>query len=172
MAKKQTSQTPDGGKPDNYATKVAPYLDDIRRYVAHGVTEGQLCKFYRVGKTAWAEYKKKYPELTETILHAREVCKTELVNRSYQIAMGYEYEETTTVEYYDVDKETGEKKVTGGKTTTVKRYAKPNAGMAIFLLINRYPEEYYRDPQTWALRVKALEQRANAGGGGDDVEGV
>lgn len=172
MANKKTAdKKTDNIKDDAYSAKIAPYLDDIRRYVAHGVTEGQLCVFYRVGKTAWAGYKKTHPELSETLLRAREVCKTELVNRAFQIAMGYEYEETTTVEYFDIDPETGEKKVTGGKTTTVKRHAKPNAGMAIFLLINRYPEDYYRDPQTYDLRKLALEQRANMGGG-EDVEGV
>jgi hypothetical protein len=139
-------------KKNAYAEKVAPFLADIKRYVAHGVTEKQLCEYYGVGRTAWAEYKKRYPELTETLLRAREELHTELVNRAYQVAIGYEYKETTQVEYTD---ENGD--VKSGKTTTVTRYAKADPGMLQFLLINRFPSEYSRDPQVLKVREETLE---------------
>lgn len=153
-------------KKDAYAEKVAPFLADIRRYVAHGVTEKQLCAYYGVGRTAWADYKKRYPELTETLLRAREILHTELVNRAYMVAMGYEYTETTEVKYTD-EKGT----VKSSKTTTVTRYAKADPGMLQFLLINRFPSEYYRDPQVYELRRENLELKKRLAESGDDEGG-
>lgn len=147
-----SEKTSKRGAKSQYANKVKPYLADIARYTRCGVTEGQLCEYYGVGATQWAEYKKKYPELTETLLNARQELKTNLENRAFKVAMGYDYEETTTVVFKDPDG-----KITGSKTTTYKRHAKADAGMLQFLLINRNPDEYARDPQTVALRKKALE---------------
>ena len=140
------------GTESQYDKKVKPYLTDIARYSRCGVTEGQLCEYYGVGKTAWAEYKKNNAELTEILCKAHRELKTDLINQSYKVAMGYEYTETTTVEYKDKDGT-----VTGSKTTTHTKYAKSDGGMLQFLLINRYPAEYARDPQVIELRKRALE---------------
>ncbi|MCM1218012.1 MAG: hypothetical protein NC548_26295 [Lachnospiraceae bacterium] len=150
-----------------YANKVKPYLTDIARYVRCGVTEGVICEFYKVGKTQWAEYKKKYPELTETLYNAKKALQVDLVNKSYEVAMGYDYTETTTVEYKDKDGN-----VTGSKTTTYKRHAKADGNMIQFLLINRFPDEYARDPQAIELRKKALELAERGVIPADQTEGV
>lgn len=140
------------GSPSQYANKVKPYLSEIERYVRCGVTEGQICQYYNVGKTQWAQYKKDNPELNETLFKAKTALGVDLVNKSYQVAMGYEYEETTTQEYKD---KSGN--VTGTKKTTYKRHAKADAGMLQFLLINRFSDQFARDPQMIELRKKALE---------------
>lgn len=149
-----------------YANKVLPYLTDIERYVRCGVTEGQICEFYGVGKTQWAQYKKEHPELVGALCKAKNDLKVNLINKSYEVAVGYEYIETTTVEYFDKDGV-----VTGSKTTTHKRYAKADAGMLQFLLINRFPAEFARDPQMIELRNKALQMQAD-GKIPFDAEGV
>lgn len=154
------------GTPSQYDKKVKPFLADIARYARCGVTEGQLCEYYGVGKTVWAEYKKNNPELSEMLCNAKRELKTDLINQSYKVAMGYEYIETTTVEYKDVNGN-----VTGSKTTTHKKYAKADGGMLQFLLINRYPAEYARDPQVIELRKKALELAAQ-GKMPPDAEGL
>lgn len=154
---KKTPETPEAeneeakrGAKSQYANKVKPYLADIERYVHFGVTEGDLCRYYGVGKTQWAEYKKKYPEFSETLLHAREAQKEDLLDNAYRVAMGYYYEETHTVTVV-VDG------VPQRKTYTDRKYAKPDTGMIQFLLINRFSSEFARDPQMVALRKKALE---------------
>lgn len=99
--KKNTTKTPEKkkrGAPSQYANKVKPYLADIERYVRCGVTEGDICEYYGVGKTQWAQYKRDNPELTETLLHAKEQCKEDLLDNAYRVAMGYEYTEETTEE--------------------------------------------------------------------------
>ena len=143
------------GSPSLYNSKVKPFLEDIARYIRCGVTEGQLCEFYGVGKTQWAQYKKDNPELTETLLNAREELKTALSNRAFECAMGYEYYEEDTVITKD---KSGA--ITGTKTYQHKRYAKADVGMLQFLLINRFPDEFARDPQAVALRQKMLELAA------------
>lgn len=140
------------GSPSLYIEKIYPYLSDIGRYIRCGVTEGQLASYYNVGKTSWAKYKKDYPEMNETINKAKTEFKTEIICRAYEVAMGYEYTETTTVEEKD-----NEGKVIGKKTTTYKKHAKADAGMLQFLLINRISDEFARDPQVLKLRQKALE---------------
>lgn len=138
------------GAPSQYANKVKPYLADIERYVRYGVTEGDICAYYGVGKTQWAQYKKDNSELTETLLRAREAQKDDLLNNAYRVAIGYYYEEThTTTVIIDGKPHT--------KTYTDRKYAKPDAGMIQFLLINRFSGEFARDPQAVELRKKALE---------------
>lgn len=154
-------------KKDMYDIKVKPYLDEIKRYMCHGVTEGQICDFYGIGRTAWAEYKKKHSELTETLYHARETCKTELINRAYEVAVGYNYDEVTTVEYVDKNG-----CYDGGKTTTVKRYAKADGGMLQFLLINRFSDEFARDPQVLEIRKELLEIKKKLADNGGGMEGI
>lgn len=140
------------GCASEYANKVLPYLEDIARYARCGVTEGQLCEYYGVGKTSWAKYKKENPELAETLYKAKQEFKTELVNNAYKVAMGYSYIEETTEEIKDKNGA-----VVGQKTKRYERYAKPDAGMIQFLLINRFTDDFARDPQIVALRKKALE---------------
>ena len=138
------------GTPSQYSNKVKPYLADIERYARCMVTEGDICKFYGVGKTQWAQYKKDYPELTETLLRAREAGKADLLDNAYRVAVGYYYEEThTTTVIIDGKPHT--------KTYVDRKYAKPDAGMIQFLLINRFSGEFARDPQAIELRKKALE---------------
>ena len=144
------AETGKRGAKSQYANKVLPYLADIERYARCMVTEGDICKFYGVGKTQWAQYKKDYPELTETLLRAREAGKADLLDNAYRVAVGYYYEEThTTTVIIDGKPHT--------KTYVDRKYAKPDAGMIQFLLINRFSGEFARDPQAIELRKKALE---------------
>lgn len=162
-----TTEKKKRGAPSQYGNKVKPYLADIERYVRCGVSEGDLCEYYGVGKTQWAQYKRDNSELTETLLRAKEHCKEDLLDNAYRVAMGYEYYEETTDEVKDLDG-----KVIAYKTKRYKRYAKPDAGMLQFLLINRYSAEFARDPQMVALRKKALELAEQGKMPPDGWEGV
>jgi len=149
-----------------YDVKVRPYLEDIRRYARCGVTEAQLCEFYGIGKTTWAKYKNESPEMTETLCKAKNELKTDLINHAYKVATGFSYEETKTVVSKD---KSG--KVTSTKETKQNRYCRPDAGMLMFLLINRFPSEFARDPQAIELRKRALEL-AERNGITPDLEGI
>lgn len=149
MAKKES-------KPTKYDELIKPHLDDIKRYVSHGVTEEEVRNFYGIGKTMWYEYKKRYSELNELLCNAKQICRVNLLNRAFEVANGYEYTETTTEEVKDSDGN-----ITGTKTKVVKRYARADAGMIQFLLINRYPEDFARDPQILSIRKESLKNKNN-----------
>lgn len=155
------------GAPSRYPEKIQPYLSDIEKYVSCGVNEQQLCQYYGVGRTQWSQYKKQYPELSETLSRAKQKCKTELINRSFEVAMGYAYTEKTEI---DIKNDDGT--VLGHKVTTYTKYAKADAGMLQFLLINRFPDEFARDPQAIELRKKALELAEQGKLNGEDVEKI
>ena len=163
--KKTSTSQKKRGVPCEYDNKILPYLKDIERYARCGVTEGQLAMYYGVGKTSWAKYKKDYPEFSETLCKAKREFKTDLINRAYQVAMGYDYEEETTVTTEDE-----EGNVTT-KTTKNKRHARPDGNMLQFLLINRIPGEFARDPQILELRRKAL-KLAEQGKTSPNMEGI
>lgn len=159
-----------GGSKSQYGVKIEPNLADIERYHRMGVTEAQLCAYYRVSKTQWYQYKKDHPELTETLFRAKCMLQTELINKAYEVAVGGTYIETITVEYYK--QENGVKTITGGKTTVHEHYQKPDAGMLQFLLINRFPDDFARDPHAVELRKKALELAEKGATPSTDWEGV
>lgn len=164
--KKDSSEQKKRGIPCEYDKKLLPYLKEVERYIRCGVTEGQVAEYYHVGKTSWAKYKKDYPEFAELLCKAKREFKTDLINRAYQVAMGYDYEEETTVTIKD---KAGN--VTGTKTTKHKRHARADGGMLQFLLINRNPDEFARDPQILELRRKALEL-AEQGKAAPNMEGI
>lgn len=164
---KETKQKKKTGTPCQYSNKVKPYLAEIERYIRCGVTEGQICQLYDVGKTQWSQYKKDNPELTETLCKAKNALKVDLIDKSYKVAMGYTYEETTTHTYKDKDGN-----VTETKITTYTRHAKADAGMLQFLLINRFSDEFARDPQMIELRKQALKLQEQGNLPPDMTEGI
>ncbi|MBS1362742.1 MAG: hypothetical protein HPY96_00700 [Bacilli bacterium] len=149
MSKKESKKT-------KYEELIKPHLEDIKCYVSHGVTEEEVRNFYGIGKTMWYEYKKKHSELNELLCNAKQICRVNLLNRAFEVANGYEYTETTTEEVKDKDGN-----ITGTKTKVVKRYARADAGMIQFLLINRYPEDFARDPQILSIRKESLKNKSN-----------
>ena len=73
-----------------------------------------------------------------------------MLDNAYRVAVGYYYEETHTTTVIIDGKPCK-------KTYVDRKYAKPDAGMIQFLLINRFSGEFARDPQAIELRKKALE---------------
>ncbi len=141
-----------GGRKELYSDKVQPYLENIRTYIRCGCTEEEIRKFYHVGAASWNKYKKDHPELADTLYQGKHEFKIALVNNAYRVATGYKYTEVTTNETYDAD---GILKEIHKQVS--EKYAKPDAGMLMFLLINRFSDEFARDPQMVELRRKALD---------------
>lgn len=128
--------------PNKYETNIKPYLTDIKKYREHGVTEEQLYTYYGVGKTQWTKYKKTYSELSELLCSGLKTYKMNLVNRANEIAEGYYYEESTTTTTKD-----NEGNVLSVTTKVHKKYAKADSNMMQFLLINRFPKEFSKQPK-------------------------
>ncbi len=136
-----------------YSKTIKPELDNIEKYCRCGVTEKQLQAFYKISKSQWQKYKKQYNELQNAINAGNAVFKTELVNKSYELAIGFTYEEETKQYARGED---GQEILVSRKVTT--KYIKPDPNILMWLLINRFPNEYARDPQTLQLKRDALEK--------------
>ena len=119
------------GRPSKYESHVKPKLLLIEAWARDGVIEAEICKNLDVGKDAFIEYKKLYPELTEALKNGREVIDTMVENALLKAAMGYEYNEEAVGKdgVYDL-----------------RKYAHPNTTALIFWLKNRKPKQW-RDKQ-------------------------
>lgn len=148
-----------------YNTVIKPNLDEIKRYISCGVTEEQLYTFYGISKSQWWRYKKQYKELSDLIVTAKNKLKADLICKAYQVAMGYTLSDEKKIYVYD---EKGENpKIVQAIIHT--KQVKADANMLMWLLINRFPSEFARDPQILELKRKAQAVQINID---DKTEGI
>lgn len=138
------------GRKNKYHTHVFPRLEEIAHWCRDGLTEEEICKRLGVSHTSFAEYKKQFPELTDTLKVNREIADYRVEDALYMRAMGYEYEEET-FEEFAIDrpylKEDGTIVRTELRLTKkVKKKQAPDVTAQIFWLKNRRPIEW-RDKQ-------------------------
>lgn len=115
--------------------QVRDNLELIRKWARDGVDEIDMCKMLRVGKSAFSEYKLKYPELVEALKVGKQPLIARLENNLLKRADGFEYEETKT--YIKVD-EDGKKVQYQEKT---KKYYPPDVAANFILLKNKDKDE-------------------------------
>lgn len=136
------------------------------------MTEAQICKRLGVGKSAWNEYKKRFPELMESIKRGRTDLVSDLKSALIRKAKGYEYTETKItkqkVELPDLMKqaliEAGFKKeelerVDLVKTEISHKKASPDVAAINLLLKNYDKENWANDPQMLQIRQEELRLR-------------
>jgi hypothetical protein len=137
------------GRKGLYETKIKPFLEDIKTQLGQGPSEEDLAKFYDISYASWKNYKRDHKEFREIIEKSKDRQKFDLICNAFKVSMGYEYTETTVV-----TEKRGED-ITIRKTVATK-YARPDSGMLQFLLINRFYNEFAKDPHAVALRKEAL----------------
>ena len=136
------------GRPDKYTTHVEPMLEKIEE-MAQTMTEKQIAEALGVGLTAWKDYKKKYPALTDRLKKGRAVLVTDLRGTLIKKAKGFTYEEKR------VTKENG--KIVREEITT--KYAQPDVAALNLALKNYDKENWANDPQTIEIRRREIELR-------------
>lgn len=159
------------GRKSKYETHVKPYLPEIEKW-CNTMTEAQICKRLGVGKSAWNEYKKRFPELMESIKRGRTDLVSDLKSALIRKAKGYEYTETKItkqkVELPDLMKqaliEAGFKKeelerVDLAKTEISHKKASPDVAAINLLLKNYDKENWANDPQMLQIRQEELRLR-------------
>lgn len=152
-------------KDNLYEAKIKPNLDEIKRYISCGVTEEQLYMFYGISKSQWYRYKKQHKELSDVIVSAKNKLKADLICKAYQVAMGYILSDEKKIYVYD---ENGENPKIVQSVVQTKQI-KADANMLMWLLINRFPTEFARDPQILELKRKAQDIQINMD---DKTEGI
>lgn len=157
------------GRKSKYETHVFPYLTEIQEW-ARELEEQQICKRLGIGKSAWNEYKKKYPELASALKEGHQDLVTQLRSALIKKAKGYRYTETkVTEERVKWPEELYEKLLKAGlkdeeismarivKTETAKKEYTPDVAAINLALKNYDKENWANDPQMLEIRREELE---------------
>ena len=106
----------------------------IQKWAREGLTEVQICKNLRIGKTTWEKYKKQYSELKAVLKKGKAPFIAEVENALAKRALGFEYEESKT--YIKVEE--GREVKYQEKT---KKYYPPDVAACYILLKNKDRDE-------------------------------
>lgn len=120
------------GQPTKYR---AAFAEQARKLCLLGATDAELGDFFGVTEQTINNWKKAHPKFFESIKGGKLQADSEVANKLFQRALGYEHKED------DI-------RVVDGKiaiTPTIKHYA-PDTAAAIFWLKNRQKDKW-RDKQ-------------------------
>lgn len=115
-----------------YFTHVEPKLTLIEGWARDGLTDEQIAEKIGIHISTLYDYKKKYPEFSESLKRGKEIVDYEVENALLKRALGYEYDEVT----YE----------NGEETKRVTKQVAPDTTAQIFWLKNRRPDKW-RDKQ-------------------------
>lgn len=108
----------------------------IEGWARDGLTDEQIAGNMGVSRSTLNEWKKKYPDISDTLKNGKDIVDRKVENALLKKALGYEYEEVKE-EY-----EFGEL----SKKVVIKKSVLPDTTAQIFWLKNRKPKDW-RDKQ-------------------------
>lgn len=110
----------------------------IEGWARDGLTEEQIAHNMGIRRETLIEWKKKYPNISNTLKRGKEIIDRQVENALLKRALGYSYKETTRELIFD--KETGKTELK--ITKEVEKEVVPDTTAQIFWLKNRKPEEW------------------------------
>lgn len=102
----------------------------LQDWARNGLTDEQIANNMGINPDTLYTWKKKYPEISDTLKRSKEVVDIEVENALLKRALGYEYDEVTEIR---------EEGVLTQKKTVHKQLA-PDTTAQIFWLKNRRPD--------------------------------
>lgn len=118
----------DAGRPTEYQPE---YPDQAYKLCLLGATDQELADFFEVSESTINNWKIAHPEFLESLKKGKRVADTQVADRLYQRALGYEHDDVYITQYQG---EILEKDIT-------KHYP-PDTTAAIFWLKNRQPAKW------------------------------
>lgn len=132
--------TPPTGNPEGRPTEYKQeYNDQARKLCLLGYTDKELAKFFEVTEWTINQWKKEYPEFSQSIKEGKENADAEVAERLFLRAKGYEHP--------DVDIKVIKGKIV--KTELIKHYP-PDTAAAMIWLKNRQKKKW-RDKQEFEV---------------------
>lgn len=125
------------GRKHQYFIKVQPNLDRIIAWRKQGMTEAQIYTKLGIASSTWEKYKLEFVELMEVLKNSKEILIEQLEASLFQIAMGYEYEESKETKVLSASGDVLEK-----RQEVQKKQSLPNMGAIAFALKNLSHEKW------------------------------
>ena len=110
----------------------------IEGWARDGLTEEQIAHNMGIRRETLIEWKKKYPNISNTLKRGKEIIDRQVENALLKRALGYSYKETTRELIFDKGTGKTEFKI----TKEVEKEVVPDTTAQIFWLKNRKPEEW------------------------------
>lgn len=104
----------------------------LEAWARDGLTDEQIAHNMGIRRSTLADWKTKYPDISDALKKGKEVVDVEVENSLLKRAKGFEYTETK-IEQSVKD---------GRKVTLIKHMVPPETAAAIFWLKNREPEKW------------------------------
>ncbi|MCC0638371.1 helix-turn-helix domain-containing protein [Clostridioides sp. ES-S-0001-02] len=117
----------------------------VEGWAKDGLIDGQIAANMGISISTLYDWKKKYPEFSESLKDGKEVVDKQVENALLKRALGYFYDEIT---YKD-----------GKEVKRVTKHVLPDTTAQIFWLKNRKPEVWQNDPHRVINNKEALELR-------------
>lgn len=109
----------------------------IEGWARDGLTEEQIAENMGIARSTLGEWKKKYPDISDTLKRGKDVIDRQVENSLLKRALGYEYEEVKRVYEGETLKE----------ETITKKIVVPDTTAQIFWLKNRKPDKWRDKPE-------------------------
>lgn len=120
------------GRPTDYNIE---YNDQVEKLCKLGATDKEIAEFFNVTETTINNWKNDHPEFFESIKRGKTMADSNVADRLYQRAMGFEHD---SEEIKVVGKEV--------ERVPIRKIYPPDSVAAIFWLKNRRPKDW-RDKQ-------------------------
>ena len=131
-------------------------LIKIAGWCMSGATDKEIANRIGIAHSTLSDWKKKFPELSETLKRNKEVVDTQVENALLKSALGYEYEEETTFITYDSAGKPHK------KIQKMRRHKPPDTTAGIFWLKNRKPDVWQNKPKDTKAKLQAEIDKAEA----------
>ncbi|MEK4449922.1 helix-turn-helix domain-containing protein [Paenibacillus sp. FSL L8-0506] len=118
----------------------------LEGWARDGLTDEQIADNMGIKRATLYEWKKRYPDISDTLKKGKEVIDRHVENALLKRALGYRYDEVTREPGTVEDEETGELKQVMVETKRVTKEVQGDTTAQIFWLKNRKPEQW-RDKQ-------------------------
>ena len=110
----------------------------VECWARDGLTDEQISNNLGISTTTFYEYKKNYPEFSESLKRGKEIVDYEVENALLKRALGYEFEEKT----YETRWDENQGRFREVLTKKARKEVVPDTTAQIYWLNNRKPEQW------------------------------
>ena len=115
----------------------------LEAWARDGLTNEQIAHNIGISRSTLNEWKKKYPDISDTLKKEKEIVDYEVENALLKRALGYKYKEVTKERILNPITSSYELRI----TKEVEKEVPPDVGAAMAWLKNRKPDQWRDKPQ-------------------------